>query len=221
MNTPLPLTMIEPGLYGYKPLNGFWDFAAAGSGTVATAATTGALVTFGVSAQAVPVIGTIAGAVALLSAGILRVRGKAKAGQATSAQLRSQIAEVDALITQGNNNKANILAEMNRLGLSGLALDGFGDWLKKTFTPARYYGNEAAGLTAELENKIATAQALQTELETLQARLTKGKAAGLPAVINNLFSPSVSPTAKKVIVYGGGALIIGTTLYFIIKKIKS
>lgn len=219
----LPLTNMGNNTYGYSmnegSMNGFWDFAAAGSGVVAAGAgTASALITAGAAAQAIPVIGTIAGAVALLAGGIARVVSKAKAGKATSAELRSQIAEVDALLAQSNANKASILAEMNRLGLGGTGLGSLKSFFKKTFAPAKYYANEADQLTATLQAKIEQAQALQAELEELKASLIKGKAAGLPAVINNLFPPGMTPTTKKVIVYGGGALVIGTTLYFILKK---
>lgn len=222
----LPLTMIEPGLYGYRNngnLNGFFDFLSAGAGVVATGAgTASALITAGAAAQAVPVIGTIAGAVTLLAGGIARIVSKAKAGKATTSEIKSQIAEVDALIAQGNTNKANILAEMNRLGISGFeGLGSLKSWLQKTFTPARYYANEAESLTAQLNEKIATAQALQAELEALQIKLTTGKAAGLPSFVNNILPASLTPTAKKVIFYGTGAVVVGTALYFIFKKKKS
>lgn len=217
----LPLTLIEPGMYGYRNngnLNGFWDILSAGAGT------TSSIITAAAGAQAVPVVGQVAGAVALLAGGIARIVGKAKAGKATTAELKSQIAEIDSIIAQGQQNKASILAEMNRLGLSG-GLDGLKDWWKQqvlpVIAPAKYYSNEAANLTAQLNTKIATAQALQAELEQLQIKLTTGKAAGLPGFVNKILPASLTPTAKKVIFYGTGALVVGTTLYFILKNKKS
>lgn len=193
--------------------------AAAGAASASIAAggaTASALIAAGVGAQAIPVIGQILGGLALIGGYLLQARAKAKSIKAQGAQvdtatveLQIQNAELDGMINNSNASLNNIKSEIGRLGLSGAALDGFSDFLKKTFTPARYQQSilddkiqNYDALLKQMEAKISILQDLQNELNALYEKLTRGK---------NL---------QKALLIGGGIAIGLTALYFLNQKFK-
>lgn len=234
MTQTLYFSKVGNDTYGY--LGGLGDAGKVAAGVSTGASVAASLIAAGVGAQAVPVVGNILGAVAILAGGIALAINKRKAGQSSVAsveaqqtEVRNQIAQLDQLIAQAEAKKTAILNDISRLGLSLSGLGSLKSWWKTTVLPVvapkKYYANATtsannvlATLQTQLDTKIAYAKSLQAELENLQAQLVMGQAAGLPSVINNLFPDSVSPTAKKVIVYGSGAVALSTVLYFLFKK---
>lgn len=166
--------------------------ATSAAASVAAAAATGGsaslLVTLGVSAQAVPVIGNIAGAVLLVTGYIIAAQQKAKAVKSKVASAgeqalayRAQLTELDAQVLQAQKSKQNIVADLTKLGINP-GLSGFSDWLKKTFTPVAYQNTllatanaEVATLEAQVQQRIDYLKAIETELNDLYDKLTYGK----------------------------------------------
>jgi len=184
-------------------------------------ATTGAslaasLVAAGVASQAIPVVGQILGGIALISGFIAGARAKAKAAKEQGAQidaatvdLLQQNSQLDTMLRQAQQQVSDIKSEMNRLGLNGAALDGFGDWLKKTFTPGAYQQSIVADKTenynqllSQVESKIGILQQFETELKNLYSKLTGGK---------NL---------QTALVIGGSVAVGLGVLYFLNEKYK-
>jgi hypothetical protein len=206
--------------------------AGAASASIAAGGTTvAALTAIGVGAQAVPVVGTILGAVALAAAGVAKLlsarkvakglhKEKEKLYQAISA-IKAANGDADKIIAELQAKISQVNAQLKQSGLSGL--DGrFGTWIKKTFTPKRYaekeltkaqtaYDDQYPKLEAELNTKIATIQKMQSDFDRLQARFTNRSAA---SVLN--FIPGMSQA-------GGGAIALVAILLLgglIVKKIK-
>lgn len=195
------------------------------STAVATPAVVSALTAAGVSAQAIPMIGTIAGTVMIISALALRQVAKSKAIGASYQDvetqrvlLEQQSNELDAVIEDAEQAKALIIADVQRSGLAGLG--GFRDWIQKTFTPEKYYGEKIATATAQIQEleatnakKISYLQTLSNELEDLGNKLSKGNLA--------LLMGTGLTRTQKVILYSGLAIGGGTLLYFIVKYFRS
>lgn len=190
--------------------------AAAAGASVGGAA--GALITIGISTQAVPIIGTILGGIALIGGYVLAAQAKAKSiktningVEAQQAELRVELVELDKKVMEAEQSRANILFEMQRLGLSP-GLNGIGDWFKKTFTPDKYYGDILEDANAELarlqsltNERIAYLNSIKGELEQLYTKLTRGKA------------------QQQILLWGGVAITtagIATAFYFLNKKYK-
>lgn len=228
IQTPQGITYVSPNEYlrtlgcasnlgAVDPAQAAVVAAGAASASIAAGGTTAAALTaIGVSSQAIPVVGQILGGLALIGGLILNARAKAKAAKAQSADvdvatasLQIQNAELDSMMANAQRTIANIKSEINRLGLNGTALDGFGDWLKKTFTPGRYqegilqdktaYYNQ---LVSEVENKIGVLEQAETELKRLYDQLTGGK------------------NFQKILLIGGGVAVGLGVLYFLNEKFK-
>lgn len=198
--------MIED--YYHKSLQGnVFSTIATGAGAGAAVATS--LVSAGVAAQAVPVVGQILGGLAIVAGFIASSQAKSKAIKAqgsevdkANVELIAQNAELDDMISQSQRQIQSINSEITRLGLSGL--NGFTDFLKKTFTPAKYQqgileDKVAANqrLTKEAEQKVTVLQGYQKQLQTLYDKLTGGK------------------TIQRTLLIGGSVAVGLTILYFL------
>jgi hypothetical protein len=206
-------------------LGDFFSFLSKGSGVVASgagAAVGSSLIAAGTTAAAVvPVIGAIAGAVAIVAGLIANQRAKTKAIKSSLAdaetqrvELMRQNNELDQAIYNTAASAQTIIDQIRKItGSQPQQLNGFNDWLKKTFTPAKYYGEkieQAAtdidSLTAQAEGKINILSSMQSELQQLADTLTEGK---------NL------QVLKKVLLYGGISVAAGYGLYELIKYLRS
>lgn len=207
-------------VYQYNGLGQVDPFqVASGAAAVTSAAAAGGatslLATLGVSVQVVPVVGQIAGAVLLVTGYIIAARAKAKNIKAQTANVEQQkaearqlLAQLDAQVVQANNSKANIVADLQKLGANVSGLHGFGDWLKKTFAPGAYQEDllkQATGDLAQLqqtiEQRIGYLEQIEKELTTLYDRLTNMK-------------------LKRGILWGVGIAGALTGLYFLNKEFK-
>lgn len=162
-------------------------------------------------AQAVPIVGQILGGIALVAGFIANGYAKAKAIKDQGAQVDEanrqliiQNVELDDAIRQSTQQVNAINTEITRLGLSGIELSGLSDFLKKTFTPAKYQQNilddkveQNKQLQASAEQKLKTLESIEAELKRVYERLTGGK---------NL---------QKVLLIGGGVTVGLTVLYFL------
>jgi len=182
-----------------------------------SAAAAGVLTTIGFSAQAVPVIGTVLGAVALVAGALAKLfsaRKEAKALYAQKSQYENALkvmkqahVDADAAGAQLNAQIANIQSQLKATGLGELG--SFGSWLKKTFTPRKYaqqqlnetvkaYNAQYPELEASLNQKIAALQNMEVELKNLQSSLETAKTAKQAGGI---------ALAVFVLLVGGGMLL--------------
>lgn len=206
---------------GSMGLNGFFDVAAKTAGT--TANISGALIAAGVSAQALPVIGNIAGAVAVITGLLARQVSKSKtlnAGykevETYRAELQQQSNELDVMVSDATSQKVYLITQAAKVDPG---LSGFGDWLKKTLTPQKYYAAKIQTATASIEQlqgdikqKIGTLEDIRSELVSLGQRLTKGN---FDLVLSD------EGTMTKILLYGGLTLAGAATIYFVIKLLTS
>lgn len=192
---------------------------AAGAGVVSAAATTAVasgLITAGTTlAATVPVIGWVAGAIVVAAGFIAKAQGKAKAIRGAkndvlvqNAELRVLNAELDKNINQVATSTANINGQIKAAGLAGVSslngLNGFGDFLQKVFTPAKYaegqYNDatiEGDQLNTSINSKIKTLENMQSNLESLYKKLTTGK------------------STQTILLIGGGVLALSAVGYLI------
>lgn len=223
--------MQADGTVVYQPANAqlgeLFDFLSKGSGVIATAAgaatsAAGAgLITVGTTAAAtIPVVGQIAGAVAIIAGLVARQRAKSKAIKSSLSDVESQRLalqqqnnELDQMIADASMQRNVIVAEIQRLGISGGGLNGLKDWWQKTFAPEKYYGAkidmtvaDIASLESAAQQKIGTLQNIQQQLQDLGDQLTEGQ------FTNKL---------GRYLVYG--TIGIGTlfALYYLIKYLRS
>ena len=193
---------------------------SAGAGVASAVISTGIITTLFTSAavaQAVPVVGQIVGAIAL-TAGLI-AKAKAKAAQinastagieSQNAQLRLQSADLDTQISQTNQLKASINAQIQKLGLSGTeGLGSLSSWLKETFTPGKVAekkynaaSSENEKLVAEVTGKLNSLQNSLNEFQALKDKLTGGVA------------------TQKILLFGGGALLLSAIGYGIYQAVK-
>lgn len=180
--------------------------SAAGAGASYFAAAAGT--------QPIPVVGQILGAVAVIAGFIAKARARAKAAKAQSKEvdkatieLVAANQELDSMTLQSNLQLQQIQNELNKLGLNGI--DGFGDWLKKTFTPGKYQEDilndkvkNYQKLEAQVEAKITNLQNIQNQLQALADKLTRGK------------------TLQRTLLIGGGIALGVTLFYFLNQKYK-
>lgn len=225
IQTPQGITWVSREYYvrtlGTNHNLGAVDAFAAGSAIASTGASLVSsfapqLIAAGLSATAVPVVGQILGGLALIGGMIATSRAKAKAAKDAGAQidaatveLLQQNTQLDSMLVQAQKALTDVKSEINRLGLAGTSLDGFADWLSKTFTPGKYQANITAdkqtnfnNLLAQVEQKIGVLQQMETELKRLYDQLTGGK------------------TLQKVLVIGGSVALGLTALYFLNEKFK-
>lgn len=206
------------GLGGLGSDNPFADVSKSASvaASAATAvATSGLLIAGGTAAQVIPIVGQIIGGIAILTGIIAQNVAKAKTIKSNianveqqQADLRTQIVDLDKLVVQADASKANILADMQRLGLSG-GLGSFSTFLKKTFTPGKYYGNiledanaEVTRLQAAVDERIAYLDTIKTELTDLYDQLITGK------------------RFQKILLWSGVGVATLGTLYLLNEKYK-
>lgn len=198
---------------------GFFDTVAAAGGIVSAgagaAAGSGLIAAGTVAATTVPVVGAIAGTVAIIAGVIAAQRAKVKQIKSSVADLSEQKAflqrqenELDQSIANARASQVNIVQQLQSLGLKP-SLSGLSDWLKKTFTPAKYYTAQAGSLQSEVaqllstvEQKISLLASMQQELEQLAASLQGG---------------IVFKQWAKVGLYAGGAALVGFILYRLYK----
>lgn len=183
---------------------------SSGAGTAAAIYATAA------GAQAIPVVGQVLGAVALVAGFIAAARAKSKAAKAGQKQvdqanieLLAANAEIDRNIATAQNEILKVNTELARLGLQGVPLNGFGDWLKKTFTPGRYQEGILADKVKENERlqklydeKILVLENAKGQLETIYNQLTGRK------------------QTQTLLLWGGGLLVGGSILYGVAKYFK-
>lgn len=186
--------------------------AAVASGAVAAGTATGAagvLIAAGVGAQAVPIIGTVLGALAIIGGYLLLAKSKSKAIKSqfaevdqANAALIIENAELDAMIIESENKITAINTDLTKAGLNGL--ESLKTFLKKTITPVRYQQGILENkqqtynrLTKEADEKISLLETYQTQLQTLYDKLTGGK---------NL---------QKVLLIGGSVAVGATILWFV------
>src|SRR5689334_291705 len=103
---------------------------SAGAGVISSMAAGGILTTIGLSAQAVPVIGQVAGALALVAAGVARLIAGRKIAKQLYAQqkelftalqeIKKANADADNLIVQTGAKIDAIKAQLKKVGLAGL-----------------------------------------------------------------------------------------------------
>jgi prefoldin subunit 5 len=209
--------------------------AGAASASIAAGGTTvAALTAIGVGAQAVPVVGTILGAVALAAAGVAKLLSARKVAKGLHKEKEKLYQAID-LIRKANGDADKIIGDLQakisqvnaQLKQSGLgSLEGrFGTWIKKTFTPKKYaeketkkavatYDDQYPKLEAELNTKIATIQKMQVDFDRLQQQFTKRSSS---SILNNLLPGGMSQAG------GMGLALLGLLLVggLIIKKVKS
>ena len=203
--------------------------AATTSAYVATAASTGAtivastggtatLIALGVSSQAVPVVGTILGAVAITAGLIARAQGKAKAirgsGKEVDAQntdLRVQSADLDNQINDITALKNQIVSQIKGLGVNAnvSGLGSLTSFFKDVFTPGKVAqsnlnksNEENTRLIAEVNAKISTLQTLLDQFEALKAQFIK------------------ISTQQKILIGGGVTILVFGIGYLIFSTSK-
>jgi len=193
----------------YKQLGKVDLFTAISSGA-------GTAASIAVAANAVPGVGQVLSAIALVSGLIAGARAKSNSIKEQSGQVdvanRDLIvlnAELDDSITKANQQINEVNTELTRMGLNGYQLNGFSDFLKKTFTPVRYQQGilddkvaQNKQLQASAEQKIKSLEAIETELKRVYDKLTGGK------------------TLQNVLLWGGGVAVGLTILYFLNEKFK-
>lgn len=205
-------------IYGaYKSQPQLGALGANASAIVSSGAATAAtLYAVAAGAQAVPIVGQVLGAVALVSGYLASAYAKSKAIKQQSAQVDEanrlliiQNAELDDSISKSHAQVNAINSEIARLGLSGVQLNGLTDFLKKTFTPAKYEAGilndkveQNKQLQTSAEQKISTLESIESELKRVYNKLTGG---------TNL---------QKVLVIGGSIAVGATILYFLNEKYK-
>lgn len=214
VETPEGTLYVEPSV-----LNGNGAaIVSAGAGAAAASIATGgataaALTAIGVSAQAVPVVGQVLGAIALVAGFVAKARAKAKAFKAESKnvdaaniELIKQNAELDGYLRVGQNEVNKIESELLKLGVKTQPLNGFGDWLKKTFAPGKYQEDiyndkvkENTRLAALVEDKTNMLATMQTQLQNLYDTLTGAK-------------------TKRIVLYTGAGIGVLAALYLLNKK---
>jgi DNA-binding protein H-NS len=161
------------------------------------------LTTVGISAQAVPVVGTVLGGVALVAGAIAKlisarsearaINKQAKGFEQAITLLRQKNTEADMAITQGNAVLESVKKQIQDTGLDGL--DG---WFKNTFFPrkaakenlndaVKKYNATYPELEAALNEKLTVLETMQAQFTALQSKLT---------------------TNKNVLKYGGIALAV-------------
>jgi hypothetical protein len=188
--------------------------SALAAGGPSAVAITSVLTGIGIGAQAVPVIGTVLGGLALIGGALLAGRAKAKAikGQISevnqqTSQYQSALNDLDNAISKTEQAKAQALAELKRLGIfSGLnGMGSIGSWIKQTFTPGAYYGDKLANANTQLEivsnqynARLEYAAQLETDLKTILKQLTSAK-------------------LKKAAIVGGLVIGSATLIYFSLK----
>jgi len=178
----------------FGSLMGLGDAVKTTSVITSGAATGASLVSQGVVLQSVPVVGTILGTIAIVGGLLTKLFGARKIAKQLQKQraqyvkalkvLRDANAEADAAIYATQQKIQTIKAELSKVGLSGI--DGLGSWFQRTFTPkknaennlkktVKKYNKEYPELEAELNEKIATLEQMQSELKRLEATVKYGK----------------------------------------------
>ena len=194
------------------------DGFAIASATAATLASSTAVsaamwTSIGLSSQAVPVIGQVLGAIALIAGLFASARAKKKAFdeqrsqvEVQNSEMRNLIAEMDTSIAQIERQLQASLVQINQL--SGLG----SSWFNRTFRP---------GKTAEREYNAAVSanEQLKRDLETRMGtaeQLTQG----LVQVLEKLTNVQGNRAAQNAVLFGLLALGIGVAGYYGYQEFK-
>lgn len=193
---------------------------ATAASVVAATVSSAKLTALGIGAQAIPVAGQVLGAIAIVAGFLARGRAKAKAIKAErklveeqNNELKVLSVELDYNIAQAAAKQNEIVAELQRLGItinSGVnGLDGIGTWFKKTFAPGAYEKgllknaqNENATLQSQVENKINVLENMKNDLQRLYDTLTRGV------------------TNQNLILYGGISAVVLGLLFILLNSDK-